>query len=339
MISTAKIIRAVSELSQAAGPGERWIIPVGHEAPKGRNHFVLFLKPEVLALADGVQVEAILDLIGAALRKHAVKTAAIRVLNGQYLARYHIMEEHYGVINRASRLGEAALSAATRKRLMAECPDADRVVGGHEFLKEFPDVSAFALNIIADTLGTRKIASGKYYCVLNVAGERTVVLNPFHPQQVLHYTMPGRTIVVLECASDTDWRVLREEMTGATDPSKAAEGSIRKTLLEKRAKLGLREVATATNGVHCSAGPLEAMVEFSRFFSDHAARKLIKLADTPFGELLARHGLSKKEIAALAKNPLLGKAGDGAYAFNLTEEKNADAAADLLAQTMGATAS
>jgi hypothetical protein len=339
VIATSKIIEAVSELSHAKEPAERWIRPLEGKPPAGRNHFVLFLKPEVLAVDDGVDVKAIVALVLAALDKHAVRTGAIRVLNGHYLGRYHIMEEHYGVINRASRLGAAALSEATRKKLMAACPDADRVLGGHELLKEFPEVSAFALNIIADTIGTKKIASGKYYCVLNIAGERVVILNPFHPQQLLHYTMQGRTIVVLECATDTDWRVLREEMTGATDPTKAAAGSIRNSLLEKKSQLGLKDVGTATNGVHCSAGPLEAMVEFGRFFSDHAKKKLIKLPDTPFGAALARHGIGKKEIAALAKNPLLGKGSEASYAFNLTEEKNSDAAADLLAQMVSETAS
>jgi nucleoside diphosphate kinase len=339
VISASKVIKAVGELSRAKGAGERWINPLGEGHPEGKNHFVLFLKPEVLAIGDGVDVEAILELVQSALDEHVVRTGAVRVLNGPYLGRYNLIEEHYGVINRAARLGKGALSESTRNKLMAECPDADRVLGGHEFLKEYPEVSAFALNIIADTLKTKKIASGKYYGVLDVAGERVVVLNPFHPQQVLHYTTPGRTIVVIECASDTDWHVLREDMTGSTDPAKAVAGSIRKLLLERKLELGLRAVGTATNGVHCSAGPLEAMVEFSRFFSDRAKKKLIKLSDTPFGERLARRGIGKKEIAALAKNPFLGTETGGTYAFNLTEEKNSDAAADLLAEMVSATTS
>jgi hypothetical protein len=337
VISTSKIIKAVSELSKAKAPSERWITRLEDEPPKGQNHFVLFLKPEVLALADGVKVEAILELVGSALEANKVRIGAIRILNGAYLGRYHIMEEHYGVINRVSRLGEKSLSAPTREKLMAECPDADRILGGHEFLKEYPEVSAFALNILSDTIKTRKIASGKYYAMIGVAGERVAVLNPFHPQQVAHYTAPGRTIVVLECASDTDWAVLRQEMTGATDPTKAAAGSIRRTLLNKKDKLGLRDVATASNGVHCSAGPLEAMLEYCRFFSDHAKKRAIKLTDTPFGQTLAGHGIRKKEIAALAKNPLLGR--EGAYAFNLTEEMNSEAAANLLAEMVSETAS
>lgn len=331
MISTSKVIQAVSKVSKDKAPAEKWVVELGNEPPKGRNHFVLFLKPEVLALADGVKVEAILDIVIESLKEHAVNVGAVRVLNGPYLGHYHIMEEHYGVINRASRLGEKALSETTRKKLISECPGVDRILGGHQVLKEYPDVSAFALNVISDTVKTKKIAGGKYYTVLDVSGERVVVLNPFHPHQVAHYTAPGRAIVVLECATDTDWAVLRQAMTGSTDPAKAAKGSIRATLLEKKNKLGLRDVSTATNGVHCSAGPLEAMLEYCRFFSDHGEKKAIKLADTPFGRALIEHGIGKKEIAALAKNPLLGKEGGGVYAFNVTEEKNASSAAALLA--------
>lgn len=328
---TSKIVRAVTDLSKTEVAAERWIRPVGEVEPAGSNHFVLFMKPELLAVDDDVNVEAALELVLSALKKHAVEIGAIRVLNGRYLARHRIMEEHYGVINRVSRLGDGALSQPTRKKLLAECPGADSILGGHEFLQKFPDVSAFALNLIADTLGTKRIASGKYYSVIEAGGERIIVLNSFHPQQLLHYTRRGRTVVVFECATDTHWRVLRHEMTGTTDPKRAAEGSIRRTLLEKKDKLGLADVRTATNGVHCSAGPLEAMVEYSRFFSKHAGKNPIKLVDTPFGQLLKSRGLTSKDIASLAKNPMLDSAAGETYAFNATEDKDADESADLLA--------
>jgi len=315
--------------------GERWIRPIGHERLSARNHCVVFLKPEVLAIHDGVRVEAILELVLSSLRAHAVKTGAVRVLNGPYLGRHRIMEAHYGVINRVSRIGESALSQPTRKKLDAECQGVQhRILGAHQFLEEFPEVSAFALNIIAVTLGTKKVASGKYYSLVDVPGERIAILNPFHPYQLLHFTPPGRTIVVFECWTNTGWNILRQQMTGATDPSRAAVGSVRRTLLERKSEFGLREVTTATNGVHCSAGPLEAMVEYCRFFSDHANKAGIKVGETPFGHALGRHGLSETEIVKLAKNPLLGKGGDATYAFSLTEEKNSDAAAELLASVV-----
>jgi hypothetical protein len=327
----SKILKALPAVAAAEEPSERWISPLRQSQPAGRNHFVLFVKPEALAFEDGVNVEGVLELVLSKLRANGTKTGAVRLLNGPYLGHYRIMEAHYGVINRASRLGEAALSQPTKKKLMAECPGVGQVLGAHQFLGKYPDISAFALNVLTDTLGTKKVASGKYYGVFNVGGEKVIVLNPFHPQQLLHYTQPARAIVVLECSTDTDWAVLRNGVTGATDPTRAAPGSIRRTLLDRKSELGLRDVSTANNGVHCSAGPLEAMAEYIRFFSDHAKSELIDPEETPFGRVLAKLGLNKKDIAGLAKNPLLGRGADATYAFNLTEEKNSDAAADLLA--------
>lgn len=328
------IIRAATELGAAQHPTDKWLVPLGEREPDRLNHFVLFLKPELLAVREGAKLGPILDVVGATLRKYGVETGAVRVLNGPYLARYKIMEEHYGVINRASRLGRGALSSPTREKLEAEFPGAKSVLGAHQFLEHYPDVSAFALNIIANSLGTKKIASGKYVSVVNVQGERIAVLNAFHPEQLLHYTRPGQTLVVFECWSDTDWQILRRDMTGATDPAHAVEGSIRRTLRERSSELGLGEVTTATNGVHCSAGPFEAMLEYCRFFSDHAAKAVRRPSATPFGHLLQERGLRQKDIAALSKNPLLGEGRAAAYVFNQTEDKNSDVAADLLASAL-----
>lgn len=46
-------------------------------------------------------------------------------------------------------------------------------------------------------------------------------------------------------------------------------GSVRRLFLQKKAELGFTDVSKGSNGVHMSAGPLEGMVEFIRFFSDH----------------------------------------------------------------------
>lgn len=328
------MVKAITDLSAAGQPQSRWLATLGTQKPDKRNHFVLFLKPELLNIRGGAQLAPILDLVRASLQKYGVETGAVRALNGPYLARYKIMEQHYGVINRASRLGLAALSPPTRQKLESECPGIKSIFGAHQFLERYPDISAFAVNIIVDTLGSKRVASGKYYSVLNVGGERVIVLNAFHPQQLLHYTKRGQVLVAFECFTDTDWHVLRHEMTGATDPSRAQAGSIRRTLRERCDELGLIEVATGTNGVHCSAGPLEGMLEHCRFFSDHANKKLIQPGDTSFGQLLQKKGLRRKDIAMLAKNPVLGEGADAGYAFNRTEDKNSEAAAEILVGAM-----
>src|ERR1041385_9208248 len=106
----SKILRALAPVEAAKSPSEKWIRALAPGQASAQNHFVLFLKPEVLALDDGVKVEAALELVLSALRANGIKTGAVRILNGPYLGHYRIMEAHYGVINRASRLGEAALS-------------------------------------------------------------------------------------------------------------------------------------------------------------------------------------------------------------------------------------
>ena len=328
------ITKAAGRLRATEEAADEWIVPLGAHTPAGQNHFVLFLKPELLAVRPAGRLGPILDLVLDALHRYRVEIGAVRVLNGPYLARHRIMEEHYGVINRASRLGMAALSAATRARLETGHPEVRAVLGAHQLLERYPEISPFALNILVDTIGSQKIASGKYVTVLNIEGEKVAVLNAFHPQQLLHYTRPGRALAVFECASDADWKDLRHAMTGATNPANAAEGSIRRSLRESARGLGLPDVTTATNGVHCSAGPLEAMLEYCRFFSDHGAKAAVRLGATPFGQLLRTHGLRQKEIAALAKNPLIGDGKAADYVFNRTEEKNADAAAELLVKAV-----
>ncbi len=333
----AQIPGVVSELAATLKPRDSWIRPIERESLRAQNHAVLFLKPEALAINAGVRVDSILQLVADTLRTHAVEIGAVRVLNGPYLAHYRIMQGHYGVINRVSRKGEGALSKQTRDKLVAECNGKDQpILGGHQFLERFPEVSAFALNTLADSIGVKKIASGKYYIQVEVSGERIVVLNPFHPLQLQHFTAPGRSIVVFECWTNTSWKILRQQMTGATNPSKAAPGSIRRTLYESMSDFGLRGVRTATNGLHFSAGPLEAMVEYSRFFSDHANKQTLKLVETPFGRALAENGLDSETIDELADNPFLRSGGQTDYAFNLTEEMDSDSAVRVLAAQVSA---
>lgn len=48
-------------------------------------------------------------------------------------------------------------------------------------------------------------------------GEDLVVLNPFHPQQVVHITAAGGAITLPECWSDRPLPEIRRTLVGATD--------------------------------------------------------------------------------------------------------------------------
>jgi hypothetical protein len=258
----------------------------------------------------------------------------VRVLRGDYLSGHRIMDQHYGVINSISHGGRAAIAPAAEAKLVSECgaliDDGAPVLGGHEFLKEFPQVSAFALALLNNNLGTTKLAGGTYVMSVKVLGQPCLVLNPFHPYQLEPYYAPDNAIVVMACRAGQPWAELRRKLAGATDPLKADAGSLRQLFLKDKDALGLADVSQNANGIHLSAGPLEGMVEIQRFFTDHEGDQPLSFTDTSFGQLLASQGLSIDQITALAGNPVIGSEGTGTPAFDLTEEVDAEQAYKLL---------
>jgi len=318
-------------VATAAMPRQHWVRPYTPPASGDTHQFVLFLKPEITAVHDGVNLEAVLSLVLDRLAHFGVDIHAARALPAEYLERYSIMDQHYGVINRISKSGPEALTEAAAAKLEShfarELAEGARVLGGHQFLLENPEISPLALSALNDNIGTTKLGGGSYAMRLNVLGHRYVLLNPFHAYQLVPYTTPGRAILVLEGRSPQDWATLRGGLTGATNPAKAAEGSIRASLLANKDALGLRDVNQGLNGIHLSAGPLEGMVELKRFFSDHGKGRELKWSDLAFGQALLQQGLDPE---VLAGNPDLNINGQNVSAFDLTEEINAREALERL---------
>lgn len=333
-MNTPQLLSAFDAVTASKAPRPIWVSPYTPPGDHGDHQFVLFLKPEITAVHDGVDLAAVLDLILEKLEAFGVTLHGTRVLPADYLSAHSIMDQHYGVINAISKQGESALSAdaqANLKSTFAEDLKAGaRVLGGHQFLAEQPEFSPLALSTLNDNIGTTKLGGGSYAMRLNVLGHRYVLLNPFHAYQLVPFTTPGRAILVLEGVSKRDWADLRGKLTGATNPAKAEAGSIRATLLKEKDRLGLKEVNQGSNGVHLSAGPLEGMVELRRFFTDHDTGHELGWEETAFGSLLADKGFSTERIKELAANPELERDGKTVSAFDLTEETNAAESVGLL---------
>jgi hypothetical protein len=314
---------------------QQWISPYTPPTTPGLHQFVLFLKPEVTALRDGVNVQAVLELLQERLEFFGVTLHAARALPAAYLETHSILDQHYGVINRISKLGLSALSESALHKLhevfAADLANGARVLGGHQFLAEQKAFSALSLCTLSDNVGTTKLGGGSYALRVNIQGHLNIILNPFHAWQLVPYTTPGNAILVLEGRSTREWKSLRSDLTGATNPAKASPGSLRAELLARKDALGLRDVNQGSNGIHLSAGPLEGMVELQRFFSDHDTHNTIPWSNTAFGAQLVASGKSESDVADLAANPSLERAGKSISAFDLTEERNAVDAIGLLA--------
>lgn len=317
-----------------------WVVENDKPPKETLNQFVVFLKPEVLDTKSGVNLKGILDLVLGSLPRWNVEVRNVRVLGGSYLERHNLMGRHYGVINQISREGRSALTADAEKNLQElfkdQIAEGAEVLGGHQFLEAQPDFSAAATCTISDNLGVTKLGGGSYATPVKVLGKPYVILNAFHPQQLVPFYSDGIAIPVLECVSSTPWKELRQKLTGATNPLKAVKGSIRQQFLANKEKLGLMDVSQGANGIHLSAGPLEGMVELVRFMADEDAGHTVPIKSTAFGQLLESRGMTEGHIADLAMNPDLAGDEGPTSAFDLTEEIDAVDAADLLLKASAA---
>ena len=226
---------------------------------------VLFVKPELLEPA--VDFKAIWQAVAGTVRELDGRIGAYSGLGPAHLS--HVISAHYGVINRISTQGASALSSGGRQALAGLAHDmpGDRILGGHQLLS-LTGLPASELMELVREAGSQKLAPGSYLSVVEAAGERYGVLNGFHPAQLEQYTREGAAVLAVELIwSGRSWESFRTEAIGATDPQRAVAGSLRQQLLARRHELGVQDITVNRNGVHGSAGPIEAAVELSRFFA------------------------------------------------------------------------
>ena len=316
----------MSEASVQAAVAERFGTGTGE--PSG-NEFVIFSKPE-LGRLDEERLAAVWDLFAGAFADHGVRVHRVKIMTGPELEAAGVMQQHYGVINQISREGRPALTESAEQALQrsyGDALDSAEVIGGHQFLERYPEVSAYALAMLFANAEVERLGPGTYAARLRLDADQVVVLNGFHPRQLGFFTAADTTCAFLHGSSDTDWETLRSELIGATDPAKAAAGSLRGRLKAEPAAYGLSTVNSNFNGVHMSAGPLEGLGELDRFFGE-----VHPLAEWTFAAALRNAGLSDDELPDLVANPVITVEGERGTAFDLTEGLDAEPAAALLAK-------
>lgn len=258
----------LAEVVRQCGSGEQTFVVSGPPraafAGVESKQAVVFLKPELLT--PKADFQAIYGLIVSRLAEHGIRCGAHAVLGAGHLQ--HIIAEHYGVINRISQLGVGGLSAAGKAELSArsESYAGVEIYGGHQLLG-VTDLGPADLLVLVRKAGTEKLAPGTYLSKVDYQGSTYGVLNGFHPAQLAQYTDGGAVVLAIEVVWDQlAWSSFRQDVIGSTDPAKAASHTIRGLLLTGHAGLHIDEIDMNRNGIHGSAGPVEAMVELSRFF-------------------------------------------------------------------------
>ncbi len=297
----------------------------------GKNEFLFFLKPEITLEDEAIKLPDILDTVIDKMNEYNLAVTRVNALSAKYLFDHKIIDNHYGVINRIAddAINEISETAIKQfKTLYREDPGNTNVLGGLEFIREYPEYSPKELNTLWEQHNADKLAGGTYCVPLEIEGKKVYLVNGFHPLQLEHFTRKGRSVITFNLVSDTEWHVARESFIGATNPKDAKKGSLRNIFNEQQDKLGL-SISPSRNGAHLSAGPVEGLIELRRYDSDFSKNIIQEPTNYRFGKELYK--LFELDTAdKLLENPTVHFRNQDISIFDITEEKNSDEALEIL---------
>lgn len=298
----------------------------------GSNEFLFFIKPEICMKSASIKLEEILTMMLTKINEQGLKIKNILALSAHYLKQYDIIAQHYGIINAIARDASASLTQQAKAKFetLFGIPFAGaNVLGGIEFASRFPELSASAIDYLWQNAAVEKLGGGAYAGLVKIDGLPVYLVNGFHPRQLEHFVDEGRAIIAMTLCGNTSWADARNKLIGKTNPKDAADGSIRKTLLENKDEYGLPAVSSSWNGVHLSAGPLEGLIELIRYNSNFETGKIMTANDFMFGKSLSEN-YSKEQLEIIMSNPEIVYKGEKISLFDLTEEINSNEALKLL---------
>lgn len=301
-----------------------------------RNELLLFTKPEVFLVSKTDQAEKIVDLILNKIRAFDAQIEGITVVGGRVLEEMEIMSRHYGFINILSRSASRILNADDKRKIedaLGASVKGYDILGGHEYLKQYPQETGSDLDRLWFAEKSAKIRSGFYVRHAKKDGRDIILVNGFHPDQLSHFTNPSHKIVLLLLHSNTDWSMLKNEMVGATFPEKAAPESIRGTLYAHAMEYGFESVTIANNCVHLSAGPFEAMYEIVNFFGKIMGLDLQTQPPLTLRRMLEA-GIDYEHAVRALDNPQITRTGKSVDLFTATEDMNVEEAVALFKDSL-----
>ena len=295
------------------------------------NSAFVFIKPHACKGTPG-KVESVLE--------GKFKASGIRItdkgeMTAEQIDKNQYIDTHYGAIaSKAVKLQPKELNVPDKgkagfEKMFGESWD-DAIKAGKVY-NAMDGAAKLGLDSAGINAEWSKLSGGKdlikfgggFYCgkVKDI-----YVMNGFYMNMRAEYCNPGEKIQWYTVSWPTDslsWQDFRGEVLGATNPSAAPVGSVRRTILDEYKELGLAtKPNTGLNGVHASAGPFEAMVERNNWLGKDIEKDA-------FGKAMIAKGASKEKImewAADAQVAVEGETADGKTmsVFDTLEDLDAD---------------
>ncbi len=341
IMSNEKLKNNLKEQVNLAKEGQVAFSQLYNNPEKGtfENEFIFFIKPELTLESKTINFDKIVDIVFDKISEFGLTIQDVKVLGADYLKKYNIIAQHYGVINKLASDPLENMSQGAKENLVniAKVGSIDEcmVMGALQFLDKYSFFNADSLDILWQNGKTQKLAGGTYVESIKVDTDNVYLINGFHPRQITHFTEAGRNIVVFTVSGNLSWADARGKFIGSTNPETADEASLRRYFLNNREELGIPEVNQGLNGVHLSAGPVEGLVELIRYNSNFSDANGVKnYKDFSFGRKLTET-FSESEIETMLANKNVSFNGKTVSVFDLTEEKSAGEALELLKQAFG----
>jgi len=262
------------------------------------NSAFVFIKPHACKGTKGA-VEAVVE---DKFKESGIRITGKGEMTAEQIDKNMYIDTHYGAIaSKAVKLKPSELNVPDKgkagfEKMFGESWDSAIAAGNVHNAKDGADklgLDAAGLNAKWSKLSRGKDLikfGGGFYCG-KVDG--IYIMNGFYMSMRSAYCSPGEKIQWYTVSWPTDslsWEDFRGEVLGATDPSAAPKGSIRRTIFDTYSKLGLKSKPnTGDNGVHASASPFEALAERANWLG-------ADVESDSFGKGLLAAGVSKDTI-------------------------------------------
>jgi len=283
------------------------------------NEALIFIKPHAS------KSRKIKELVTRMLADFGVEVLAEGILDGKTIDQGEIIDQHYAHIAKIAlkmkpdelvveKEIQECFASQFRETWISALP---KIVNLGEFQKQNGSLTMVEINAIWDKSTKFKLGPGTY--IGKLEGKDQYLLNGFYGSMREIYTDKNATVVWFTVKFSEDlisWKDFRQNIVGSTDPSKAAPGSIRRTILDRYEELGLVLAPnTGLNGIHASASPFEALRERTVWLK-------AKVQEDSFGKQLQAAGVPQNNIQDWLENKLVTIAGETGNAFDLLEDKN-----------------